>query len=135
MQPLLTTVSFLFEHILFKTFRIAIRPNWNNYCNITNIPTISCLSLMKRISGSHCFLHLFTNSTTQHVSLTALSLSEHKLNFCLVLQRVYVWKMYSSIALNLKFDWSLQTTWDVGRLENLICLSKHKYSLVQQHQI
>ena len=69
---------------------------------------------MKRISGSHYFPHLFTNSTSVHPSLTALSLAECKLTFCSVLQRVYVGRIYSSIAQNLKFDWSVQVTWRGG---------------------
>ena len=69
------------------------------------------MSQMKRISGSHHFPHLFTNSTSVHPSLTALSLAECKLTFCLVLQRVYVGRIYSSTAQNLKSDWSVQVTW------------------------
>ena len=63
-QPLLTTVlSFLDVHIRFRTFRIVVRPNWNNYYNITNVSTKLWQNQMKTISGSHCFLHLFTNLT------------------------------------------------------------------------
>ena len=39
-QPLLTTVdSFLYVHIRFRIFRVVIWTNWNNYYNITNVPT------------------------------------------------------------------------------------------------
>ena len=78
-QPLLTTAhSFLYVHI---RFRIAIIPNWNNYYNITKVPTTLCLSQIKRISGSQYFLRLFANSTLQEFQLSALSLCECKLVF------------------------------------------------------
>ena len=56
--------SFFYVHIRFRKFRIAIRPNRSNYYNITNVPTTLYLSQMKQISGSHYFLHLFTNSNS-----------------------------------------------------------------------
>lgn len=74
---------------------------------------------MKRISGSHYFLQLFTNSTLQHVQVTALSLYQFKL-VCSVLQREY-WEIYSSTAQNLKFDWSTQT------MRKRKAAGKHKY--------
>ena len=83
---------------------------------------------MKRVSDSHRFFHLFTNSTPRH-------LSEYKLIPCSMLQHAYVDRIYSLIAQSLKFDWSAQVTRGVGRLSNQIGLSKHKYSLVRQHQI
>ena len=43
-----TVHYFLYVHIRFRTFRIATRPNWNNYYNITNVPTTLYLSQMKR---------------------------------------------------------------------------------------
>ena len=42
---------------------------------------------------------------------------------CSVLRRVYVMRIYSSIAKDLKFDWSIQVTW-----------KQRAYSLVQQHE-
>ena len=60
--PLLNTVhSFLYVDICFRTFRIVIKPNCNNYYNIPNVPITLYLSQMKQISGSHHFLDLFTN--------------------------------------------------------------------------
>ena len=64
---------------------------------------------MTRISGFHYFLHLFTNSTSRHVPVTALSLFELKLVWS-VLRRVDIGRLYSSIAQDLKFDWSIQIT-------------------------
>ena len=61
-----TVHSFLYVHIRFRTFKIAIRSNWNNNYNITNVPTTLYMSQMKGISGWHYFLHLVTNSTPQH---------------------------------------------------------------------
>ena len=67
--PLLTTIhSFLYVHIRFRTFRIAIKPNWNNYYNISNVPTTLYLSQMKRISSWQYFLDLFTNPTNGTIS-------------------------------------------------------------------
>ena len=111
-QPLLTTAqSFLYVQIRFRTFRIAITPSLNNYYNITNIPTTLYLSQMKRISCSHYFIY-------SQIWLTALSLFECKLVFCLVLRRVYVGRIYSSIAKDLKFDWPIQVTWKQRALVN-----------------
>ena len=50
------------------------------------------------------FLNLFTNST-----LTTLSLFESKL-VCSVHQRVDIGRIYSSLAQNLEFDWSIHIT-------------------------
>ena len=117
-QLLLTTVhSFLYVRTRFRIFRIATRANWNSYYNINNVPTKLYLSRMKRISGLYYFLHLFPNSTPQHLRLTALSLCEYKLF--------------------LEFDWSIQVTWKEGQLVNQICFSKRfvwAYSLLQQHE-
>ena len=86
---------------------------------------------MKQISGSHYFLHLFTNSTSQHLQLNALSLRECKLVFCSVLWRVYVGKMFS-----LNKIWHLigqyRSRENEERLVSQNHLSKHKYSLVHQ---
>ena len=46
-----------------------------------------------------------------------------KLVFCLVLRRVNVGRIYSSIAKDLKFDWSIPDTWKLRELVNKICLS------------
>ena len=137
--PLLTTVhSFLYVHIRFRTFRIAIKPNWNNYYNISNAPTTLYLSLMKRISGSHYFLDMFINPTIvirngkipflmTMIRLTALFLTlvctSMWMEVCSMLRHVYVRRTYSSIAKDLKFDWSIQVTW-----------KQRAYSLVQQHE-
>ena len=72
---LATVHPFLYVHIGFWILRIAIRPNWNNYHNITNAPTSLHLSQIKRLSDSHYFLLLFTNSTLQHVSVTKVHMS------------------------------------------------------------
>ena len=126
-QSLLTTVQpLLYAHIGFWTFRITIRTNWNNYYNITNVSTALHLSQMKRFSGSHCFFHLFTNSASQQLPITALSVHECKL-VCSVFWRVEVGRIYSSIAQNLKFDWSLNITWKRRATGNEICVNKHKY--------
>ena len=53
---------------------------------------------------------MFTNSTSQHVSVTTLSLFECKL-VCWVLRRVDIGIIYSLIAQNLKFNWSILITW------------------------
>ena len=97
MQPLRTTVhSFLDLHIAFRVFRIGLRPNWNNNYNITSEPATLHKSQMKRISGSHYFLHLFTNSTPQHVLLTTLC--ECKLLFSSVLRCTCLKIIFSLIA-------------------------------------
>ena len=76
---------------------------------------------MKRISGSHYFL------ICSQIRLTALSLTlvctSTWMEVCSVLRRVYVMRIYSSIAKDLKFDWSIQVTW-----------KQRAYSLVQQHE-
>ena len=63
------------------------------------------------------FLAHTTFLICSQIRLTALSISlrrahlrEWKLVFCLVLWRVYVKRIYSSIAKDLKFDWSIQVT-------------------------
>ena len=124
-QPLLTPVHrFLYLNIGFWILKIAIRPTWNNCYDITNYPARLHLSQMKRISGSHYFFHLSTNSTSQHLPVTALSLHVFKL-LCSVLRRVNIGRIYSLIAWNLKFDWSIQITWKCK------AAGKHKYLLVQ----
>ena len=82
---------------------------------------------MKRISGSHNFLHLFTNSTSQLVQVTALSQHEIKV-VCPVPRRLHIGRIYSSIEQNLKFDWSIEITWKSK------AAGKKKYLLVQQQQ-
>ena len=78
-QQVITKVhSFLYVHIGFWTFRIDLRPNWNNYCNISNVPITLHVSQMKRISGSHYFIYLFKHWTLQHRPMATLSLSECK---------------------------------------------------------
>ena len=67
---------------------------------------------MKRISG-------LPNFISPQIQLTALSLRECKLVFCLVLRRVNVGRIYSSIAADLKFDWSIQVTLKKRALVNL----------------
>ena len=34
-----TVYSFLYVQLYFRTFRIDITPGWNNYYNLTNVPT------------------------------------------------------------------------------------------------
>ena len=46
-----------------------------------------------------------------------------KLVFCSVLRRVYVRRIYRSIAKDMKFNWSIQVTW-----------KRWSYWLVQQHE-
>ena len=58
---------------------------------------------MKRISHSHSFI-------SSQIRLDELSLPEYKLVFCLMLRHVNVGRIYSSIAEDLKFDWSVQIT-------------------------
>ena len=65
---------------------------------------------MKRISGSHYFFDLFTNPTNCYLLLRCAHLREWKLVFCSVLRRVYIRRIYSLIAKDLKFDWSIQVT-------------------------
>ena len=107
----------------FRTLRIAIKANWNNYYNISNVPTSLYLSQMKRDSGSHYFLDLFTNPTNCYLLLRCTHLREWKLVFCSVLRRVYVRRIYSLITKYFKFDWSIQVAWE-----------QRAYSLVQQHE-
>ena len=128
--PLHTTVhSFLMYtfilcvHICFTTFKIAIKANWNIYYNISNVSTTLNLSKMKRISGSHYFLDLFKNPTNCYLLLRCAHLREWKLVFCSMFRRIYVRRIYSLNAKDLKFDWSIQIT---GR--------QRTYSLVQQHE-
>ena len=72
--------------IRFRIFRVVIWTNWNNYYNITNVPTTLHLNQIKRILGSHQFLYqLF------HL-------------------RVFVGTIYSLVSKDLKFDWSIQVT-------------------------
>ena len=69
-QPLLTTVhTFLYIYICFRTFRIAIRPNKNNYYNKTNVSTTFCVSQMKWIFWPTLLPSLFTNTTNCTISL------------------------------------------------------------------
>ena len=77
---------------------------------------------MKRISGSHYFFDLFINPTNSDIYLTLVCTST-RMEVCSVLRHLYVKRIYSSTAKDLKFDWSVQVTW------------KHRaYSQVQQHE-
>ena len=69
------------------------------------------LSEMKRISGFHYFLYMFTNLTSQHVLVTTLSLFYEGKLVCSVLRRVDLGRICSSIAQDLKLDWLTQITW------------------------
>ena len=70
---------------------------------VTNVPTKLYLSQMKQISGLHHFI-------SPAIRLTALSLRECKLVFCLVLRRVKAGRNYSLIEKDLKFDWATLVT-------------------------
>ena len=70
------------------------------------------------------FLAHTTSFVCSQVRLIALSLCECKSGFCSVLRRVYVGRIYSSIAKILKFDWSMQVTWKRRVIVNQISLSK-----------
>ena len=105
---------FLYMQIDFLTVRIAIIPDWNNYCTIIPSPTSLHMSQIKQMSGSYD--RLLANSSSWKL-------------VCSVLRRVDVEADYSSIAQNLKFDWSILA---MRKRRNI--MRKHKYSLVQQHQ-
>ena len=75
---------------------------------ITTTPDNAIDSNMK-YKASHHLLHLFINSTSQHLLVTALSLYQCKL-VCLVFQLVDVVRIYSLIAQSLKFAWQIQIT-------------------------
>ena len=108
---LLTTVhSFLYVQVHFKTFRT---PSWNNYYIITNVPTKLCQSQMTQIFGPH-----HTDSFIFFTIPTNCAISTCKLVFCLVLRRVNVLRIYSSISKKLKIDWSIQVTWRRRPLAN-----------------
>ena len=123
---LATVHPFLYVHIGFWILRIVIRPNWNNYHNITNAPTSFHLSQIKRISGSHYLLLLFTNSALQHVPVpNYISLLECKLVYS-VLRHVDIGRIYSSITQSFKFDWSIyRSCRHVRLLRNQIYLNRH----------
>ena len=53
---------------------------------------------MNELSGSHYFLRLFTSTANCAIS------------FFSVPRRVYVGRIYSSIAKDLEFDWTIQVT-------------------------
>ena len=53
--------------------------------------------------------HVFRQAI-QETNEPLLNSRECKLVFCLVLRRVNVGRIYSSIAKDLKFDWSIQVT-------------------------
>ena len=119
-EPLPTTVhSFLYVHIRFRTIRIAIRPNWNDYYIY-----IYYYNWVKwyELSGSHLFLCLFTDTTKCTTCLWM------EASFCLMPRRVYVWRIYSSILKDLKFDRSIQVRWKQRVIVNQIHLSK-RFSL------
>ena len=116
-QPQLTTIHrFHYVHIGFWILRIAIRPILNNYYNITNAPTRLHLSEMKRISGSHYFLCVFTNLTLRPSDRT-ISFLWMKV-VCSVLRRVNLRRIYCSVAQDMKFHWSTQTRRNVTLLGN-----------------
>ena len=98
---------FLYVYNGTQAQKIAIRPKWNIFCN--NVPTTLHLSQIKRISGSQCFLHLFTYSISQLVTSTALSLFQSNLSFFSAL-RVDIRIIYSSVKGNVKLYWSTQIT-------------------------
>ena len=82
---------------------------------------------MKWISGSHYFLHLFTNSTLMYVpSDRTLSLLWMQVTFCFLFgaSARRFGRNYSSIVQDLKFDWSTQITWKRE------AFGKHKHWLV-----
>ena len=103
-------LEFNLSFIRFLKFRMAIRPNWDKFYNMTNLPTTLHLSQMKQVSGSHYFLCPFTDLTLLHFPVTVLSLREWKLVRS-VLRHIDVGRIYSSIARNLNFDWSIQVMW------------------------
>ena len=103
-------LEFILSFIRFLKFRMAIRPNWDNFYNMTNLPTTLHLSQMKQVSGSHYLLCPFTDLTLLHFPVTALSLRKWKLVRS-VLRHIDVERIYSSIARNLNFDWSMQVMW------------------------
>ena len=109
MIPLLITYNSFFPLCTNSFQNIS-----NSHNNITNVPTKLYRSQMKRISGSH--VCLLTN-------LSVLSLRECKLIFCLVLRRVNVVRIYSSITKHSKLDWSIQVTWKWRVLVNYVRLS------------
>ena len=122
-EPLPTTVySSLYVHIRFRTVRIAIRPNWNDYYTWVK---------WNELSGSHHFLRLFTNTTNYTISLWMQA------SFCLVPRHVYLGRIYSSIPKDLKFDRSIQVTWKQGDCESDSfeqTILAWSYLLVQQHE-
>ena len=110
-EPLPTTVhSLLYVHIRIRTFRTTVRPNWNNYY------ILYTWVKWNELSGSHYFLHLFTNTTNCDISLG--------MQGSLVPRRVYIGRNYGSIAKDLKLDWTIQVTWKRRVTVNQVCLSK-----------
>ena len=69
---------------------------------------------MKRISGSHYFLDLFTNQRLTVLSLTSVRTSTW-MEVSFFAWCVYVRRIYSSIAKDLKFNWSTQVMWKRSR--------------------
>ena len=86
---LLTTVhSFLYVHIRFRTFRIAIRLNWNNYYNITNItPEYYIIPESNKMDFQLTLLQKLVHPTASGLKLNA--------EFC----KVPHWDPYYSIYL------------------------------------
>ena len=76
------------------------------------------------VSNETNFLSHSTPSICSQIGQTVLSLCECKLVFCSVIRRVYVGRIYSSIAKDSQFDWSIQVTWKRGVIGNQIRLSK-----------
>ena len=105
---LATFHHFLYVHIGFWILRIAIRPNWNNYHNITNAPTSLHL---RQLNGFLTVPTSFLSSQIQLYSTSQwpnyISLLECKL-VSWVLRRVDIGRIYSWVTQNLKFDWSIQ---------------------------
>ena len=66
-----------------------------------------CFLVKRRVPCSLYFFHLFTNLISQHVLVTTLSLFKSNL----VLRRVDIGIIYSSITQNSKFDRSMQIMW------------------------
>ena len=116
--PLPTTVhSFLCVHIRFRIFRIAIKP-----IEITIIRYLTYLLHYTWVKWNGFLAHTtFVICSQINLFLIRLALLRGwKLVFCSALRRVYVRRNYSSIAKDLKFNWSIQVMW-----------KRKVYSLVQ----
>ena len=116
-----------------RVSRLFLRFLWL-WCHQTEITIIIQLMYLLYYTWVTPLPSIFINSTPHHVRLSALSLCEWKLVFCSVLRGVYVGRIYSLIAKDLKFDWSIRSRENEGRLLNQIRFSNHKYSLEQQRE-